>query len=89
MNIIPASTIGEILLEEFMNPLGITAGQLAKDIRMPISCIEEILHDRRKITAGTSLKLAKYFCVSDRYFFDMQNDIDIRNSREILHSLLL
>lgn len=89
MNIIPTSTIGDILLEEFMNPLGITAGRLARDIHMPISYIEDILHDRRKITADISLKLAKYFGVSDRYFFDMQNDIDIRNSREILHSLLL
>lgn len=83
MNIIPTSTIGEILLEEFMNPLGITAGQLARDIRMPISCIEDILHDRRKITSDISAKLAKYFGVSDRFFFDMQNDIDIRNSRKI------
>lgn len=83
MNIIPASTIGEILLEEFMNPLGITAGQLARDIRMPISCIEDILHDRRKITSDISSKLAKYFGVSESYFSDMQNDIDIRNSRKI------
>lgn len=72
-------TLGEILREEFMNPLGVTVDRLAKDIHVPISCIEDILHDRRKITADTSLKLAKFFGVSDRYFLDVQNDIDIRN----------
>lgn len=43
-----------------------------------MSRIQDILHDRRKITADTSLRLAKYFGVSDRYFLDMQNDIDLR-----------
>ena len=70
--------ISEILQEEFMAPLGISAYMLAKEIHVPTSRIQDILHDRRKITADTSLRLAKYFGVSDRYFLDMQNDIDIR-----------
>ena len=79
MSFIPTPTIGEILYEEFMAPLGISAYRLAQDIHVPTSRIQDILHNRRKITADTSLRLAKYFGVSDKYFRDMQNDIDIRN----------
>lgn len=73
--------ISEILLEEFMQPYGITAYGLAKSIKVPVSRIQDILHDRRKITADTSIRLGRYFGVSDRYFLDMQVDIDIRNAR--------
>ena len=72
-------TMGEILQEEFMEPLNISAYKLAQEIHVPVSRIQDILHDRRKITADTSLRLAKFFGVSDKYFLDMQNDIDIRN----------
>ena len=71
-------TAGEILFEEFMNPLGISAYRLAKEIGVPTSRIQDLLHGRRKITAETSLRLAKYFGVSEKYFLDIQNDIDIR-----------
>ena len=70
--------MGEILLEEFMEPLGISAYKLAREIHVPVSRIQDILHNRRKITVDTSLRLARYFGVSDRYFLDIQNDIDIR-----------
>ena len=73
--------ISEILLEEFMQPYGITAYGLAKCICVPVSRIQDILHDRRKITADTSIRLGRYFGVSERYFLDMQTDIDIRNAR--------
>lgn len=62
-----------------MKPYGISAYRLARDIHVPVSRIQDILHDRRKITADTSLRLAKYFGVSDKYFLDIQTDIDIRN----------
>ena len=75
---IETPTIGEILNEEFMVPLGISAYSLAKAIHVPTSRIQDILHNRRKITADTSLRLAKYFGVSDRYFLNIQNDLDIR-----------
>ena len=74
-------TAGEILAEEFMKPLGISAYRLALDIHVPISRVQDILHGRRKITADTSIRLAKYFGVSDSYFFNIQNDIDLRNAR--------
>ena len=79
MEYITTPTVSEILREEFMEPLGISAYRLAQSINVPASRVQDILHDRRKITADTSLRLAKFFGVSDRYFLDIQNDIDIRN----------
>lgn len=74
-------TVGEILREEFMEPMNISACKLAGDIMVPVSRIQDILHGRRKITEDTSLLLGKYFGVSERYFLNLQNDIDIRNLR--------
>lgn len=79
--IIETPTVGEILMEEFMEPMGITAYRLAKDINVPTSRIIEILQGKRKVTADTSVRLGKYFNVSDRYFLNIQNDIDLRNAR--------
>lgn len=79
-NIIETPKISEILLEEFMQPLGISAYKLAKDINVPTSRIQDILKDKHKITVDTSLRLARYFNVSDKYFLNLQNDIDIRNA---------
>ena len=79
-NMIETPKISEILYEEFMEPLNISAYRLANDIHVPVSRIQDILHDRRKITVDTSLRLARYFGVSDRYFINLQNDIDIRNA---------
>lgn len=67
-NIIETQKISEILLEEFMQPLGISAYKLAKDINVQVSRIHDILKDKRKITVDTSLRLARYFNVSDKYF---------------------
>ena len=75
---IPTPKMSEILMEEFMIPMNLSAYRLAQEIHVPVSRIQDILHDRRKITADTSLRLAKFFGVSDRFFLDMQNDIDIR-----------
>lgn len=79
---IPIPTMGEILKEEFMDPYGISAYTLAKEIHVPVSRIQDILHDRRKVTVDTSLRLGKFFGVSDRYFLNIQNDIDIRNMKD-------
>lgn len=83
-NRIETPSIGEILQEEFMVPMGLSAYKLAQDIRVPVSRIQDILHNRRKITADTSLRLAKLFGVSDSYFLDMQNEIDMRNLKILL-----
>ena len=79
---IPVPTMGEILREEFMVPLNISAYRLAKDINVPSSRILEILHDKRKISPDTALRLAKYFGLTEKYFLNIQNDIDIRNLKE-------
>ena len=71
-------TMGEILTEEFMIPLNLTAYKLAHSIHVPTSRIQDILHNRRKITADTSIRLGRFFGVSDRFFLDMQNDIEVR-----------
>lgn len=78
---IETPTIGEILSEEFLIPLGISAYKLAQEINVPTSRIQDILHNRRKITVDTSLRLAKFFGVSDGYFMALQDDIDIRNAK--------
>ncbi|MBE6015822.1 MAG: addiction module antidote protein, HigA family [Lachnospiraceae bacterium] len=80
--IIKTQTMGEILVEEFMEPRGISAYKLAKDIHVPVSRIQDILHDRRRISADTSLRLAKYFGLSESYFLNIQNDIDMRKLKE-------
>ena len=81
---IPTSKMSEILMEEFMAPMNLSAYRLAHEIHVPVSRVQDILHDRRKVTADTSLRLAKFFGVSDRYFLNMQNDIDIRELRQTM-----
>ena len=71
--------MSEILSEEFMLPLELSAYKLAKDINVPVSRIQDILHDRRRVSADTSVRLGKYFGVSPRYFLNLQDDIDVRN----------
>ena len=75
---IETPTIGEILNEEFFIPMGLSAYKVAQAINVPVSRIQDILHDRRRITVDTSLKQAKFFGVSDNYFISLQDDIDIR-----------
>ncbi len=87
-NMILTPTMGEILREEFMKPMGISAYRLAQDIHVPTSRIQDILHDRRKITIDTSLRLAKYFGVSDTFFINLQIDIDLRNEKTTLNEEL-
>ena len=78
---IKTPTVGEILKEEFMEPLNVSAYKLANDVHVPVSRVQDILHGRRKITVDTSLRLAKYFGVSDDFFLKIQNDIDLRNTK--------
>ena len=86
MKHIETPKISEILKEEFMIPYQLSAYRLAKDIDVPISRIQDLLHDRRKITAETSIKLGKYFGLSEKYFLNLQNDIDIREAKELFAS---
>ena len=78
---IETPTMGEILNEEFLIPLGLSAYKVPQEIKVPTSRIQDILHNRRRITVDTSLRLAKFFGVSDGYFMALQDDIDIRNAK--------
>ncbi len=80
-NKIQTPRISEILSEEFMKPFGISAYRLANEIHVPTSRIQDILHDRRNISADTSIRLGRFFGVSDYYFLRLQEDIDIRNAK--------
>ena len=82
--LIDDSSVGKILRVEYMEPMDISAYKLAKDIRVPVSRIQEILKDKRKITLDTSVRLAKYFGVAECFFLDLQNDIDLRKLKETI-----
>ena len=68
---------GDILKEEFLMPLGITAYRLCMDIGVPQTRISEILKGNRAITADTALRLSKYFGNSPNFWLGLQNDFDI------------
>ena len=67
----------EVLVEEFLTPLGITAYRLSKDIGIPQTRIAEIIKCRRRITADTALRLSKYFNNSAKFWLRLHNDFDI------------
>jgi addiction module HigA family antidote len=68
---------GEILLEDFLVPLGISQYRLAKDISVPARRINEIVHRKRAISADTALRLARYFGTSDRFWLNLQAQFDL------------
>jgi addiction module HigA family antidote len=69
---------GEILLEDFMRPMGITARQLSADIDVPPSRISEIVNGQRPITADTALRLGLYFGMEPRFWLNLQTEYDMR-----------
>ncbi len=83
---IKAPTMSEILKEEFMEPMNLSAYKLAQGIHVPVSRIQAILNSGRRITPDTSLRLAKFFGVSDRYFLDLQIDLDIRELKTTMEN---
>lgn len=68
---------GEILLEEFMQPLGITANRLAMELRITPARIGEIVHGKRAITANTALRLARFFGTSAQFWMNLQAHYDL------------
>ena len=73
---------GEILLEEFLIPLQISAYRLAKDLKIPQTRISEITKGNRRITADTALRLSLYFGNSAKFWMGLQDDFDIEQERE-------
>ena len=74
---------GEILLEEFLEPMELSQYRLAKDISVPARRINEIVHGKRGITADTALRLARYFGTSERFWMNRQtrHDLDVEKDR--------
>ena len=75
---------GEILMEEFLEPLGISQYRLAKDISVPPRRINEIVHGLRSITADTALRLARYLGTSERFWLNLQTRYDLERERDRL-----
>lgn len=75
---------GEILLEEFMKPMGITARQLSSDMDVPPSRISDIVNGTRPISADTALRLALFFSMDARFWLNLQTEYDVRTARRNL-----
>lgn len=78
--------IGDILVEEFLEPLEITPYRLAKDLRVSTSSILDLVHNKRKISVEMALRLSKYFGTSSKFWLNMQNELDLRETREKLEN---
>jgi addiction module HigA family antidote len=68
---------GEILLSEFMEPMGLTSYRLAKEIGVPAPRVNDIVRKKRSISANTALRLGKYFGVSAQFWLNLQNRFDL------------
>ena len=79
---------GEILLEEFIKPFGITQYRLSKDIRVDPRRINEIVHGRRAITADTAFRLGRYFGMSAQFWLNLQNRFDLETAADLLSDRL-
>ena len=79
---------GEVLLEEFLEPMQISQYRLAKDISVSPRRINEIVHGKRAVTADTALRLARYFGTSDRFWLNLQTSYDLDIERDRLGSRL-
>ena len=75
---------GEILREEFLKPLGLSMNRMAIDLRVPLTRIADIVHERRGITADTALRLARYFNISATFWLNLQTryDLEVMGRRE-------
>ena len=82
---IPPIHPGEILMEEFLKPLGISQYKLAKDINVPARRINEIVHGKRSISADTALRLSRYFNLSERFWLNLQARYDLEVEKDKLN----
>jgi len=75
---IPTPTIGEILKEEFLDPMGITPYRLSKEINVSTSSVLDLVHDRRKLSVEMALRLSRFFGNSHKFWLNLQNEIESR-----------
>jgi addiction module HigA family antidote len=79
---------GEVLMEEFLEPLGVNQHRLAVEIGVPPRRINEIVHGKRRITADTALRLARYFGTTDRFWLNLQTRYDLEIEKDHLGDAL-
>ncbi|HYW08212.1 MAG TPA: HigA family addiction module antitoxin [Longimicrobium sp.] len=75
---------GEVLLEDFLHPLGLSQYRLARDLSVPPRRINEIVHGKRAVTADTALRLARFFGTSEQFWLNMQSRYDLEVERDRL-----
>jgi addiction module HigA family antidote len=85
---VPYPTPGQILLEEFLKPMGITQYRLAKEIGVPQRRIGEIIAGKRAVTADTGLRLSRFFGTSDGFWIGLQTDFDTAQAKDALSEVL-
>jgi len=86
--IIPPIHPGEILLEEFLKPMGLSQNRMAMDIHVPARRINEIVHGKRRITADTALRLSRFFGNSPQFWLGLQMDYDLDVAEDSLKDRL-
>ena len=77
-------TPGEILLEEFLKPMGITRAQLARDIHVPPNRISQIIRGKREITADTALRLGRYFGIEPEFWLNLQMRYNMKMAQKMI-----
>lgn len=88
MTVIDPIHPGEVLMEEFLEPLGVTQHRLAVQIGVPPRRINEIVHGKRRVTADTALRLARYFGTTDLFWLHLQTRFDIEIEKDNLGAAL-
>lgn len=80
--LLPPVHPGEILREDYLKPIGLSMNRLALDLRVPVTRISEIVHERRSITTDTALRLARYFNTTARYWLNLQAAYDLEIAQD-------
>lgn len=75
---------GEVLLEEFLKPMGISAYRLSKGTNMPQTRVSQIIKGKRRLTADAALRLSRYFGTSSQFWLGLQNDFDLEEQTGVL-----
>jgi addiction module HigA family antidote len=87
-NTMPPIHPGEVLAEEYLGPLGVTQHKLALAIGVPPRRVNEIVHGKRRISADTALRFARYFGTSERFWMNLQGRYDLEMERDRLATAL-
>jgi addiction module HigA family antidote len=85
---IETPTIGDIMREEFLEPLGITPYRLSKELKVSTSSVLDLLHGKRKITVEMALRLSKFFGNSYQFWLNLQNELEVRETSKRMEAVL-